>query len=174
MMQPPDRRHLLAATARDRREHQCLPIPPEQPGSVEVFEDGEAVAGLNDNDVQNADMLPPSTEGDRVHTAAIAAWKELEQAEPEFAARVRRLFDAGRHKTIATLWTWVAVTSVSSSTALSRTASSGAVHELRPGSKPATTEYGQPGIICALLCPARRCGRTSGPGRSRHPAAASG
>jgi hypothetical protein len=27
----------------------------------------------------------------------------VEQAEPEFAARVRRLFDAGRHKTIATL-----------------------------------------------------------------------
>ncbi len=30
-------------------------------------------------------------------------WKAIEQAEPEFAARVRRLFDAGRHKTIATL-----------------------------------------------------------------------
>ena len=34
---------------------------------------------------------------------AMAAWKDLEQAQPEFAARVRRLFDAGRHKTIATL-----------------------------------------------------------------------
>jgi hypothetical protein len=33
----------------------------------------------------------------------MAAWKDIEQAEPEFAARVRRLFDAGRHKTIATL-----------------------------------------------------------------------
>jgi hypothetical protein len=33
----------------------------------------------------------------------MAAWKELEQAEPELAARVQRLFDAGRHKTIATL-----------------------------------------------------------------------
>ena len=33
----------------------------------------------------------------------MAAWKDLEQAEPEFAARVRQLFDAGRHKTIATL-----------------------------------------------------------------------
>jgi hypothetical protein len=31
------------------------------------------------------------------------AWTEIEQAEPEFAGRVRRLFDAGRHKTIATL-----------------------------------------------------------------------
>jgi hypothetical protein len=43
------------------------------------------------------------TEGDRAHTAAVAAWKDVERAEPEFAARVRRLFDAGRHKTIATL-----------------------------------------------------------------------
>ena len=33
----------------------------------------------------------------------MSAWKAIEQAEPEFAARVRRLFDAGRHKTIATL-----------------------------------------------------------------------
>ena len=33
----------------------------------------------------------------------MVAWKDVEQAEPEFAARVRRLFDAGRHKTIATL-----------------------------------------------------------------------
>lgn len=34
---------------------------------------------------------------------AVSAWKAIEQAEPEFAGRVRRLFDAGRHKTIATL-----------------------------------------------------------------------
>jgi hypothetical protein len=34
---------------------------------------------------------------------AVPAWQEIEQAEPEFAARVRALFDAGRHKTIATL-----------------------------------------------------------------------
>jgi len=33
----------------------------------------------------------------------MAAWKDVEQAEPEFATRVRRLFDAGRHKTIATV-----------------------------------------------------------------------
>ena len=30
-------------------------------------------------------------------------WAEIEQAEPEFARRVQQLFDAGRHKTIATL-----------------------------------------------------------------------
>src|SRR5579864_1520866 len=33
----------------------------------------------------------------------MAAWKDVEQAEPEFALRVMRLFEAGRHKTIATL-----------------------------------------------------------------------
>src|SRR5690349_24099246 len=33
----------------------------------------------------------------------MAAWKDVEQAEAGFAARVRQLFDAGRHKTIATL-----------------------------------------------------------------------
>jgi hypothetical protein len=37
------------------------------------------------------------------HTVAMTAWQDVEQAEPEFAARVRRLFNAGRHKTIATL-----------------------------------------------------------------------
>jgi hypothetical protein len=31
------------------------------------------------------------------------AWSEIERAEPAFAERVRRLFEAGRHKTIATL-----------------------------------------------------------------------
>jgi hypothetical protein len=33
----------------------------------------------------------------------MATWKSIEEAEPAFADRVRRLFDAGRHKTIATL-----------------------------------------------------------------------
>ena len=33
----------------------------------------------------------------------MTAWKDIEQAEPEFAQRVRALFDAHRHKTIATV-----------------------------------------------------------------------
>jgi hypothetical protein len=33
----------------------------------------------------------------------VPPWKVIEQAEPAFAGRVRRLMDAGRHKTIATL-----------------------------------------------------------------------
>jgi hypothetical protein len=31
------------------------------------------------------------------------AWRAIEQAEPEFAERVKQLFGAGRHKTIATI-----------------------------------------------------------------------
>jgi hypothetical protein len=34
---------------------------------------------------------------------SVTAWQDLEQAEPEFAQRVRALFDAHRHKTLATL-----------------------------------------------------------------------
>jgi hypothetical protein len=33
----------------------------------------------------------------------MASWSEIESAEPEFAARVRAVFDAHRHKVIATL-----------------------------------------------------------------------
>lgn len=33
----------------------------------------------------------------------MTAWSAFEEAEPELAERVRRLLDAGRHKTIATL-----------------------------------------------------------------------
>lgn len=33
----------------------------------------------------------------------MTTWKAIEEAEPAFAARVRALFEAGRHKTIATL-----------------------------------------------------------------------
>ena len=33
----------------------------------------------------------------------VTAWQEVERAEPEFAQRVRALFDAHRHKTIATV-----------------------------------------------------------------------
>jgi Pyridoxamine 5'-phosphate oxidase len=33
----------------------------------------------------------------------VTAWRDVEQAEPEFARRVRALFDAHRHKTLATL-----------------------------------------------------------------------
>ena len=35
----------------------------------------------------------------------MTAWQDVEQAEPEFAQRVRALFDAHRHKTLATVRT---------------------------------------------------------------------
>ena len=54
---------------------------------------------------------------------------------------------------ITTSRTWAAVTAVASSAGPSRTASSGSVHDVRPGSSAATTEYGQPGIICAFPLP---------------------
>ena len=49
--------------------------------------------------------------------------------------------------------TCAAVTSVASSAGPSRTASSGSVHDARPGSSATTHEYGQPGIICAFPLP---------------------
>jgi Pyridoxamine 5'-phosphate oxidase len=33
----------------------------------------------------------------------MTTWKDVEDAEPELAARVRKIFDANKHKTIATL-----------------------------------------------------------------------
>jgi Pyridoxamine 5'-phosphate oxidase len=39
----------------------------------------------------------------RCDSGRMTAWRDVEQAEPGFAQRVRRLFDAHRHKTIATL-----------------------------------------------------------------------
>jgi hypothetical protein len=33
----------------------------------------------------------------------MTAWKDVEEAVPEFAARVRKIFEAHKHKTIATL-----------------------------------------------------------------------
>jgi hypothetical protein len=57
---------------------------------------------------------------------------------------------------VTTSRTCAAVTPVSSSAGPRRTASSGAVQLVRPGSSAATTGYGQPGIICALPFP-RAC-----------------
>ena len=49
------------------------------------------------------DGLNPHDAHRSIRYAAMAAWREVEQSAPELAARVRTLFDAGRHKTIATL-----------------------------------------------------------------------
>lgn len=50
---------------------------------------------------------------------------------------------------VTTSRSWVAVAAVASSAGPSRTASSMAVYEVRPGSSAATKEYGQPGISWA-------------------------
>jgi len=75
---------------------------------------------------------------------------------------------------------WAAVTSVSSSSGPSRTASSGAVHELAPGPSAATNEYGQPGTCCPAWRPRpctwqnSRSGLVTASGRSQwHTSAAS-
>jgi Pyridoxamine 5'-phosphate oxidase len=39
----------------------------------------------------------------RCDSGRMTAWQDVERAEPEFAQRVRGLFDAHKHKTIATL-----------------------------------------------------------------------
>ncbi len=40
---------------------------------------------------------------ERCDHGRVTAWRDVERAEPEFAQRVQALFDAHRHKTIATL-----------------------------------------------------------------------
>ena len=43
------------------------------------------------------------TVGGPVHAVAMTSWSDVERAEPGCAARVRRIFEAHKHKTIATL-----------------------------------------------------------------------
>jgi hypothetical protein len=45
----------------------------------------------------------PARPAGRCDDGGMTAWRDVEAAQPEFAARVRALFDAHRHKTIATL-----------------------------------------------------------------------
>lgn len=46
---------------------------------------------------------PPLHSVGSEYALAVPSWNMLEQSEPAFAERVRKLMDAGRHKTIATL-----------------------------------------------------------------------
>ena len=45
----------------------------------------------------------PSVSPVAEYARTVPSWSEIERVAPEFASRVRRLLDAGRHKTIATL-----------------------------------------------------------------------
>jgi hypothetical protein len=44
-----------------------------------------------------------AVDGGRCDHGHMTAWRDVERAEPEFARRVRTLFDAHKHKTMATL-----------------------------------------------------------------------
>ena len=50
-------------------------------------------------------LLSPTSAhiGRRCDSGRMTAWQDVERLEPEFAQRVRGLFDAHRHKTVATL-----------------------------------------------------------------------
>jgi hypothetical protein len=52
------------------------------------------------HDIQRRSILPARVRCDHER---MAAWQDIERAETEFAQRVRALFDARRHKTIATV-----------------------------------------------------------------------
>jgi Pyridoxamine 5'-phosphate oxidase len=47
--------------------------------------------------------MVPIRAGRRCDHGRVTVWRDVEQAEPEFAQRVRALFDAHRHKTLATV-----------------------------------------------------------------------
>jgi hypothetical protein len=72
---------------------------------------GERPPGLVGAQVQQVDSLRlrallSSTNapiGRRCDSGRMTAWQDVERVEPEFAQRVRELFDAHRHKTVATL-----------------------------------------------------------------------
>ena len=52
---------------------------------------------------ENHVRATPPRDRAAVQSVMMPSWREIEQREPEFARRVRRLFEGGRHKTIATL-----------------------------------------------------------------------
>jgi hypothetical protein len=55
------------------------------------------------HDRPDALEFPSRAPGPRCDSGRMTAWQDVERAAPEFAQRVRALFDAHRHKTIATL-----------------------------------------------------------------------
>src|SRR5690606_27416235 len=67
-------------------------VPRPRPAATSVPGAGRAVTSL-----------PPRTCPACATMVPMAAWRDIEQAEPRFARRVRELFDARKHKTIATL-----------------------------------------------------------------------
>lgn len=55
---------------------------------------------------QHRSVMPDGSRGSQRppgYTRAVTSWGAIEREAPDFAGRVRSLFDAGRHKTLATL-----------------------------------------------------------------------
>jgi hypothetical protein len=110
-VRPVDDEDLVALASQQHRRR--------RPGTASAHDDHRPGLHLRFRHGLNTAEPPGSELGDRLESswirrpgsgrargvacAAVPAWKAIEQAEPDFAARVRRLFDAGRHKTIATL-----------------------------------------------------------------------
>jgi hypothetical protein len=94
-----------------KRKH-CSTRPPQRVALVAallVF--ARSSRGLRGNSCGDGRAVPDEFHGledavgreHRCDHGRVTAWRDVEAVEPEFAQRVRALFDAHRHKTIATL-----------------------------------------------------------------------
>ncbi len=95
------------------------------------------------------------------HASRVRSYPESKTARTSGSPSFQRPAAASRATTSRSC---AAVTSVGSSSGPSRTASSGSVHDVRPGSSAATKEYGQPGIICLFPLPRAEQWQNSRPG----------
>jgi hypothetical protein len=87
----------------DRRARDCLGL---RTLSTELFQNVPNTLSSRtapDGCIEDAFVVVRFCRAHSVRCASVPSWSEIEVAEPEFAERVRSLFDAGRHKTIATL-----------------------------------------------------------------------
>ncbi len=78
----------------------------QEDSGVEVCREPEGFPGLVDElEIDHPATLGESPTGRRepAYDPRMVRWKELEDSEPEFAARCRSVFDAGLHKVLATL-----------------------------------------------------------------------
>jgi hypothetical protein len=94
--------HQTRASRADGAHHQRCPASPRSPGGPSPLRRGRRQAAPGGRRSAGAVVGPQGRRRGAIMGRMIA-WRDVEQAEPEFARRVRALFDAHRHKTIATL-----------------------------------------------------------------------
>ena len=140
--------HGRISVTRLRRVLAGLPLPRAA--------DGRLVLAV---DVSNWLRPGAATSPDRLFCHVYGRAKGQAQMIPGWPYSVIAALEPGRQcpapiSRVMTSRTWLAVTAATSSSGPSRTASSTAVQEVRPGSNAAMTEHGQPGIIWA--CPLAR------------------